>query len=105
MNSKQILEITEGLVVIRVSAGEGMAELPLQRDAHTSGQIKSGAQLNEVYAEVSTPELSTLGPLISAQTLLKCLWFLARAQPAVSIKTCLDASQPQRRRNLGIIVA
>ncbi len=40
------LKIATGLVVIRVVVGEGMAELPLQRDAHTRAQIKSRAQLN-----------------------------------------------------------
>ena len=52
--------VATGLVVIWVGVGEGMVELPLQRYAHTSGRIKSGDQLNVVYAEVSTPELSNV---------------------------------------------
>ena len=33
------------------------------------------------------------------------LFGFARAQPAVSINTCLNASLPQLRRNLGEVVA
>ncbi len=42
---------------LRFVSGKSLSNSPLQRDAHTSGRIKSVAQLNVVYAEVSAPEL------------------------------------------------
>ena len=42
---------------LRFGSGKGLSNRPLQRDAHTSGRIKSIAQLNGKYAEVSAPEL------------------------------------------------
>ncbi len=42
---------------LRFVSGKGLPNRPLQRDAHTGGQIKYGTQLNDMYAEVSTPEL------------------------------------------------
>ncbi len=40
--------------------GKGLSNRPLQRDAHTSGRIKSVAQLNGKYVEVSAPELKAV---------------------------------------------
>ena len=42
---------------LRFVSGKGLSNSPLQRDAHMSGQIKYGAQLNGKYVEVSAPEL------------------------------------------------
>ena len=39
---------------------KALSNPPLQWDAHTRAQIKFRTQLNVVYAEVSTPELSAV---------------------------------------------
>ncbi len=60
MYLERVSGMVKSLVVVGNSVSKGVLELLFQRDAYTRAQIKSRAQLSEMYAEVSTPELSNV---------------------------------------------
>ena len=54
----------EGVRLLYLASGKAISivwpNAVLQRDAHTSDQIKYGTQLSGKYVEVSTPELDSV---------------------------------------------